>query len=562
MAAPVYSNDLTTIATGDLNFDAGVWEESGDAGWDTAGAMVDDTNLQYVKTSINSGQADDSCTSAQYTKNGTGTGTTGPGTIMYAHTAAFTVPVDGVILIDDLWAAPSALNPFAGTFGVAEAGVSVLIGNDISNFDVHYVSGSDKAPAPEGGWTTYCVDPTVTPDGTIGTVTNTTTVGVAIAAVAQARGNPHACQSIRYGRGEVEYTLGEIANPATFSGYATIDNAEADRFNLLQIIAGGYKARGLMSFGTAATAVYFEDSDKSIVISDDPKVGTAFNKGIVSNAGSVLKWTNIAITNLSSVAKYSFTVNDAADTDHTGCVFTDLNTFTYGSGSTQVNTTYRRQELVTQGGSTFSSCSFDKPVGTSGLSIDNLGIVTDCTFNSSGANYGGDLGTISANTTVSWDNKEAGHVSGSSGTNVGLTPTGNETLLCSVDSGITLTVNVEAGASVPSVANSGLGSVDVVAGLETLTINVTAEDTKLPVTQARVHVIAAAGGSLPVGSIIIDAQIVDGSGNVSGTVPSAGQPFEGLVVDGTSPDLYVPKPIAGTVPVGGTTVNVSLISDE
>ena len=86
--------------------------------------------------------------------------------------------------------------------------------------------------------------------------------------------------------------------------------------------------------------------------------------------------------------------------------------------------------------------------------------------------------------------------------------------------------------------------------------------TKLPVTQARVHVVATAGGSLPVDSIIINAQIVDGSGNISGTVPSAGQPFKGLVVDGTNPDLYVPKPITGTVPVGGTTVNVSLISDE
>ena len=385
---------------------------------------------------------------------------------------------------------------------------------------------------------------------------------MAVAAVAQARGNPQAMQAIRYGRAEVTYTLGEIANPATFAGYAVIDNAPADRFNILKYAGTGYEARGLMSFGTGATAVYFVDSDKSIVISDDPKVGTAFNKGVVTNAGSVLKWTNIAITNLSAVAKYSFTVNDAADTDHTGCVFTDLGTFTYDSGSTQTNTTYRRQELVTQGGSTFTSCTFDKPVGVTGLNIDNLGIVTDCTFNSSGTNYGGDLGTITANSTISWDNKETGHVSGSSGTGVGVTPTGNETLLCSVDTGITLTINVVAGASVPSVANSGLGSVDVVAGLETLTIHVTAEDTGLPVTQARVHVVATAGGSLPVDSIIINAQIVDGSGNISGTVPSAGQPFKGLVVDGTNPDLYVPKPITGTVPVGGTTVNVSLISDE
>ena len=53
MAAPVYTNDLTTIAVGDLNYDAGTWSESGDAGWDTAGAMVDDENLQYTENSTN-----------------------------------------------------------------------------------------------------------------------------------------------------------------------------------------------------------------------------------------------------------------------------------------------------------------------------------------------------------------------------------------------------------------------------------------------------------------------------------------------------------------------------
>lgn len=470
MAAPAYQNDLITIATGDLNFDAGTWDESGDAGWDTAGAMVDDTNLQYVKTSINSLEADDSCTSAQYTKIGTGSGTTGPGTIMYAHTASFTVPADGVILIDDLWAAPSALNVYAGTFEVAEAGVSVLIGNDVSNFDVHYVAGSDKAPAPEGGWATYCVDPTITPDGTVGTVSAIQCVGVAIAAVAQARGNPHACQSIRYGRAEVEYTLGEVADPATFTGYATIDNADADRFNLLKIIAGGYKARGLMSFGTAATAVYFEDSDKSIVIADDPKVGVAFNKGVVSNAGTVLKWTNIAITNLSSVAKYSFTVTDAAETDHTNCVFTGLNTFTYDSSSTQVNTTYRRQESVTQGGSVFTSCTFDNPVGLVGLNVDSIALVNDTTFNSDGTGYAVDLGSFTSDTVISWNNTDTGYVVGVTGTGVDVTPTGNETILCNVSAGFTLTVNVALEASIPSIANAGAGSVDVVAGLVTLTI--------------------------------------------------------------------------------------------
>lgn len=461
MAAPNYTNDLITIATGDLNFDAGTWDESSDAGWDTAGAMVDDTNLQYATTSVNTGEAADSCTSAQYTKIGTGSGAAGPGTIMYQHTAAFTVPADGVILAHSLWAAPLALNPYAGTFGTAEAGVSFLIGDSFGVFDVHYVSGSDKAPAPEGGWATYAVDPTVTPDGSVGTPTTTTCVGIGIAATAQARGNPQAMQYVRYGRGEQEYTLGEIANPATFEGYAILDNAAADRFNLLKYLGNGYSARGLMTFGTAATAVYFEDSDKTLTIADDPKVGSSFNQGIVNNAGSIVNWTNISIINLSPVSKYKFTVNDSAETNQTGGVFEDLGVFIYGSNSTNTDVIYRRQELVTQGRGTFIRCTFDKSIATSALSSDNLSIVTKCNFKSDGTGHAVNLGPISSNQSMNWDNSDIGYTDASSG---------NETILVSVDSGVTLTINVSATASIPSIYNTGLGTVNVVAGLITLTI--------------------------------------------------------------------------------------------
>lgn len=471
MAVPVYTNDLTTIATGDLNFDAGTWSESSDGGFDTAGSMVDDLNLQYVKTSINSGEALDSCTSQQYTKDGNGSGASGPGTIMYTHTAAFTVPADGVVLIDDLWAAPSALNIYAGTFGTAEAGVSVMIGDTAGDFDLHYVSGSDKPPAPEGGWTTYAVDPTLTPAGTIGTPTVLQTVGVAIAATSQARGNPHACQSVRYGRAEVTYTVGDAVTPATFTGYSLVDNDEADRFNLFKVIKGGFEARGLMTFGTAATAVYFEDSDKAIVIANDLKVGSAFNKGVVNNASSTLKWTNIAITNQSAVAKYTFAVNDSAITEHTGCVFTDLGVFSYGSNSTQDNVTYRRQDVVSQLGSTFLGCTFDSPL-TTGLLADNLNVVNEATFSSAGIGHAVELTSIGTGS-MTWDCVTSGYDAGTVASPVTPTATGDEDLYINFTSAADFTVNVAAEATTPSIrVGAGFtGNVNVVAGEVTLTIS-------------------------------------------------------------------------------------------
>ena len=475
MALPVYANDMTTIAYGDIDYDVaqgGVWDESTDGGWDTGGAMVDDLNLYYTNNIVNTGEADNSCTSAQYTKDGTGSGTTGPGTIIYVHPTSFTVPTDGIVSIDSMWAAPPALNPYAGTFGTAEAGVSVLIGTTLGDFDVHYVAGDDLFPATDGVYTTYFVDPTITPAGTVGAVTTLNSIGIAIAAVAQARGNPNACQTIRYGRAEVSYTLGEVANPATFEGYALVDNVLADKFNLLQEIEGGYKARGLMTFGTATDAVYFRDSDKSIVIADDLKVGPNFNKGIVNNASSELYWSNISITNLGSVAKYTFSNPDNAITEHIGGTFLNTGAFSYGSNSTNIGAIYRGQELVSQLGATFTSCSFDKSVATSALLADDLDIVSKCTFNSLGTGYGADLGTITTNTDLIWDNFESDYVTGAAGNDVGLTPTGNETLLANVSAGIILNISIASGASTPSVADAGPGTgiINVIAGQNSLTL--------------------------------------------------------------------------------------------
>lgn len=468
MALPVYANDLITVGTGDLNADAGVWDESSDGGYDTGGSMVDDEDLWYVDTLINTGQATSSCTAAQYTKDGTTSGAGGPGTILYNHNASFTVPTDGIVSVDAYWAAPPALNPYIGaSFGVAEAGISVGIGWNLGDFDLHYVGGSDVRPPTDGVYSSYFVDPAVTPAGTVGTAGTAgtyTMVGVAIAAGAQARGNPFAVQSVRYGRGEVEYTLGEVANPATFAGYAIIDGAAADKFNLLQTIEGGYKGRGLMTFGTAATAVYFEDSNVSISIADDLKVGANFNAGVVNNALSELYWTNVNITNLGTVAKYTFTVNDSATTEHNTCVFTGLGTFVYGTNSTNINVTYRAQEVV-RGGS-YSKCTFDKSVATAATIAATLNDYTDCVFNSSGTGFGvdltdGDTVTISANTTMNWDNTSTGYTD----------TAGNRTIKVNVDVGVTLTINNNTG-DIIFVQNEGTGTVSIVTGQRTITFNI------------------------------------------------------------------------------------------
>lgn len=444
MAAPSYTTDLTTLAIGSISVDTGTWSESSDAGWDTAGSMVDDANLYYNGTA---------CVSAQYTKDGSGSGATGPGTIMYEHTAAFTIPADGAALIHHLWAAPPALNT------LASGGVIVLAGTGLGDFYGWKASGSDFAPAPRGGWANYAINPAIgTPDYTVGTITTYTTIGMAVGATAQARGNPNACNAVRYGRCEAIFTDGDIANGyATFDGYALVDSASANKWNLVDPVAGGYQIQGLMSLGATGTSVDFRDSNVNISIINTINVTSAFNKIEVNNAASNVEWTAVSIAALGTVSIGSFTVVDNATVIKNACTFTDMGIFTYLSNSTISNSIYRRCGVVNTGTGSFDGCTFDKATGTATNCAD-LSDLTDCTFNSSGTGHAVELTSVGGGT-MSWDNTESGYAATDGST-------GNETIYVNVGSG-SLTINVAAGASTPTIRTAG-ATVSVVAGLSTI----------------------------------------------------------------------------------------------
>ena len=451
MAAPAYTTDLTTLAIGSISVDAGTWSESTDAGWDTGGSMVDDSNLYYNGTA---------CVSAQLTKDASGTGATGPASIMYEHTSTVTVPTDGAVLIHHLWAAPPALNT------IANGGVHIMGGNSPGIFDARDISGSDFLPAPKGGWANYAINPGIgTPDDTVGggATTPFDTFGMAVSATAQARGNPNAVNAVRYGRCESRFTDGDIANGyATFEGYGDVDATSTNKWSLIDPVEGGYKFQGLMSLGLTATSVDFRDSNVNISIANTIAVTSPFNAIEVHNATSNVEWTAINITALGTVSKGTFEMIDNATVAKTDCVFTDMNTFIYQSNATLTTTTYRRTGQVTQSGATFDACKFDSLTSAVSLVVDSLADVTDCTFTSDGSNHAIDLGTVSVDVSMSWGNYTSGYA-------VAHGATGNEAILVSVDSGITLTINVGQGYDLPYYYNTGLGTVNVVSSY-TLTV--------------------------------------------------------------------------------------------
>ena len=143
-----------------------------------------------------------------------------------------------------------------------------------------------------------------------------------------------------------------------------------------------------------------------------------------------------------------------------GVVFNSISTTAIANDPTSC--TWNTSGIITiAAAGSIDKCIINESSGSAAVSIASLDRLTDCLFFSGGAGHAVDLGTISSTQSMTWDNTATGYTASSSG---------DETIVVSVDNGITLTVNVAAGASTPSVYNTGTGTANVVSGLVTLTI--------------------------------------------------------------------------------------------
>jgi len=244
----------------------------------------------------------------------------------------------------------------------ANAGVRIGIGTLVGSFNMYNVGGSDVTPAPYGGWWNYAVDPTLTPNSTSGASglrANTySIVGALInlTATGPTRGNPHKIDAIRYGRAEARFTGGALADGyATFAGFAAQNDAAANRWGLLQAIAGGYRWKGLMLVGSG-TACQFVDQNTSVLVDDTRRVSAGFNKIEIRNNSSYLSWTNVSVTAVGTVSRGQFQMIDDPPVALTGCVFTDVGTFEFRSNANISNTTFRRCGQIVQGSAAFDGC--------------------------------------------------------------------------------------------------------------------------------------------------------------------------------------------------------------
>ena len=499
MAAPSYTTDLLPITTAE----SGTWGEI--TGYASGGTPTLETDYYIQGTGCYS------------QSTGGKTGLVVSMWVDYGSDLAASITTGKCVFFWQIVTAGNAMDTFAN------GGLRLGIGSAAGDFKMWISGGKDFGRNPYGGWQNVAIDPrynSSTPDYTIGTPSAVWRYFASqpnfLSAIG--KGSPHALDAVRYGRGEVKIEYGtSVDGYGTFSGIATENDNTTNRWGLLQTEGTGYLWKGLLSFGNATNACQFVDSNRNITVDNTPRTNSTFNKINITNASSIVTWTNVNFIALlsSQLSRGDFEMIDNAAVTLTGCSFTDLNTFIFNSNATITDTTFRRCGQITSGGATFSGCrvtSSTSAVSVAASSPSDIEDFTDCTFVSDGGNHAIDLGTVSSSISYNWNNTLTGYAAsdGSSG---------NEALKVSVASGQTLTINVGTGYSSPSIYNTGSGSVSVVSGQVTATITVKDLSTGLPILGANVLVWVT--GSPPANYFYQASVSITGSGTTATVTQSS-----------------------------------------
>lgn len=533
MAAPSYTHDLTDWIA---DADTAAWSElTGAAG----GALPDEADTESALQGTN--------TVSQSTASATIA--CGMGRVLGTPV---TFTSGQVALVWHGHGVATALDLYANN-GLQVA----FIGATIADWKGYAVGGSDTPPFPYGKWVNNPVDPSLTAQTSNGTPptggTNIYGIGSIVELTqAVAKGQPHVCDMIRYGRAEARFKDGDLANGyATFSGFATLNDATSARWGLIQAVQGGYQWKGLMTLGYTA-AVDFRDSNLTVFVQDCRKVASTFNKIEIRQALSRVDWTGISIVCVSpatTASKGSLAVIDNADVNFDFCTFTDMDTFTFLANSTVLNTIFRRCAQVAVAGGTFTGCTFDRSTVASAVlaaTPANAALISNSDFISDGTGHAIEITGTAANFTLT--NNTYTSYAASNGS------TGNEAIFVNIASGTPIVISITGG-DTPTIRTAGVA----VTVQNAVTVKVTVKDanTLVAIPDARVLLEAAAGGNLHAGVAVAITNTTttanvthNGHGMATGTV---------VVIRGVTQDPY--NGIYSITNTGTNTYTYTMASD-
>ena len=455
----------------------------------------------------------------------------------------------------------------------ANSGWMWVIASSLTAGDYFVIGGSDSGRNPYGGWTNVAIDPTATESGTFGGGGNggnyryfghvCNTIGEIT------KGNPSAVDAIRAGRGIISITGsgGSFAELASYNDYnaggtppgtsSTSKDSGRHRFGLFQATGKSFLWKGLLSFGTTGASVTFVGSNVAINIDDCPFTYASFNKIEVNNASSSVTLTNVSIfsgaTTANGIGYFEMIAN--ATVIKSGCLFVDMGTFIYLSNGNISGTTFVRCELITLGGCTFSGNKILNSPAAISLTTTSLNLVDDCEFTSDGSNHAVELTALGSGTQT-WNSKLTSYVAGTVASPVTPGSTGNEAIYVNFTSSSNLTINVAAGATVPSirVAAGFTGNVNVVAGQVTIKFTITDEDTGALLQYARIEIQKNSDKS----------NLFQLETNTSGVATTTMTYTVDIPVVGwvrqwdISGDDYTPKSFSGTIGTNGLDLSIAL----
>lgn len=431
MAAASYATNLTTMSSLDST--------TGVTAIGAGGSLTNGETDFYIQNGLCVSKA----TAAQW-RNGA------RGGVLYNNNTGITLPTDGAVLFWIYWWGPGVLAT------KANGGVEIDIGNATTAYNAWYVTGSDDWEF--GGWRNYAVNFDVSPDRVQGTPNTTRQYfgwqAVVPGGTAIGKGNPYGIDAIRYGRCDLICTDGDLANGyATFLGAANWNNESTLRYGLLIPRDGAYYLQGLFQFGTSTTAVDFRDNNKPIFIQNTEKVTSNFNTFEVVNASSNVSLDSISVTSLGTTSRGRWLTTDNATVAFNSCSFIDFGTFNFLNNTTIENTTFRRCDQITLGGATITNSQIVRSFATTALLAgSDLSTLSFLAFTSAGTGHAIEItgGTTHTLNNISF----TGYPTGTAGTNITTTNTGNEAVYVNVGSGTTVTLNITGG-DIPSVRSAG-----------------------------------------------------------------------------------------------------------
>ena len=382
MAAPNYLTDLNDITTSDA---LGTWIEM--PTHKSGSAPVNETDY-YIQGTACASQA-------------TGGSTGIEAGIIFDYTANISPFNTGDCIF--MWQVLLAGN---NIHSFEAGGMRVYIGSGSSDIRGWKTGGDSFGRNPYGGWQNVAVDPTYPYDYTEGTPAagqyrwfgSLPNLRAAIS-----KGNMHAVDAIRWGRGTLIVSGGEVGDYATFEGMAGANDAQANRWGLFQEQFGSYLWKGKMQLGeiqreqhTAGYPVNFDDRNRVIYVDRVPRTYRDFNKIEIRNASSTINWDGVQISALSAYGLLSpgkFDVIENANVNLTGCQFTDMDTFTFKSNSSMDVSTWRRCDSVIQNDALFYNCIFtshrvNQYAHSSAVSATDLDNIQYCQFIQANRNGG------------------------------------------------------------------------------------------------------------------------------------------------------------------------------